>query len=124
MSKKRKNRSNNPKNVQELEQMRQDIAASFTAYNPRPVPRPQIPQVTLTLSGDDFIATDHTGHAIRLPANENGARVLKHMLRAKQLSPQKQLGSAAQPTQQMVEAFLKNRRLEEENEQAAILREF
>lgn len=122
MSKKQKQRKT--KTVDELTTVMREEWTKAKAYKPRPISQPQIPSITLTLSGDEFIATDHTNHSIRIPATENGLRVLKQLLRAKQLSPQKQFASIAQPTQQMVENFLRNRKLEEENEQASILKEF
>jgi hypothetical protein len=72
------------------------------------------PSLILTLSGDQFLATDpKNNHSITLPCDVNGLRVLKLILRARELSPTSSLGSPAQPTQAMVEEFLKKRTLEE-----------
>ena len=82
-----------------------------SAFQPQQVVNTSI---TLELTSDHFTAIDHNGHRVSIPCDLNGLRVLKLMLRAKQLSPQAKLGSTAVPTQRMIDDFLKNKKLEEE----------
>lgn len=72
-------------------------------------------ELTLSLHGETFKTVDSSGHSIFVPANLNGLRLLKEILRAKALNPSGKLGTNANPTQAMVEAFLKNVQLEKEN---------
>ena len=86
-----------------------------SAFQPQQVVKTNnIASVVLELTSDHFTATDHNGHKVSIPCDLNGLRVLKLMLRAKQLSPQAKLGSTAVPTQRMIDDFLKNKKLEEE----------
>lgn len=59
--------------------------------------------------------TDATEHVFRIPLSINGLRVLKGVLTAKELDPEGRIGSAAIPTQAMVDAFLKGQELERIN---------
>ena len=72
------------------------------------------PTLTLSLRGNNFLATDTSGHTVSLPCDVNGLRVLKLMLRAKELQPKPKLGTSNQPTQRMVDEFLRNKQLEED----------
>lgn len=81
--------------------------------------KPIFISITLSLSDLDgmLVATDYAQHSVRVPFSINGLRVLKAMLEAKELEPDGKMGSNAQPTQQMVQSFLTNRKLEKENEE-------
>lgn len=73
-----------------------------------------------------LVATDQeTNHSVRVPFSINGLRVLKAMLQAQDLviNGERKIASSSMPTQQMVDAFLKNRELERDNESKAKLNE-
>lgn len=79
-----------------------------------------VPSPTVTCSLDHatgmLLAIDKNNHSFRIPLSINGLRILKAILEAKELQPDKWIGSNAMPVQQMVDDFLKGRRLEKENE--------
>lgn len=89
----------------------------------------------ITLSGNNLIAKDITGHSVTIPCDINGLRVLKEILRAKQfvalgakvdgqaIAKATKLGSFSKPTQAMVDAFLKSQILEKENARKQELKE-
>jgi ABC-type dipeptide/oligopeptide/nickel transport system ATPase component len=83
------------------------------------------PVVTVTLTTDEsaLIVKDNLNHTLRINADVEGLRVLKLMLRAKKYNPNSTLGSVAQPTQQMVEDFLRKKKLEEEEKKQDELKE-
>lgn len=72
-------------------------------------------ELTISLHGDTFQLTDATEHSVFIPADVNGLRVLKAMLKAKNDNPLGKLGTNAKPTQAMIEAFLRNQQLEKQN---------
>lgn len=72
------------------------------------------PQITLTKSGPDLMATDATGHSVRVPLSLDGLRLLAALLDGKAATPNAPLGSPFRPTQQMVNEFLKNRQRQAE----------
>jgi len=78
-----------------------------------------IPSLTCTVSLDQatgmLLAVDKNNHSFRVPLSINGLRILKGILEAKELQPEKWIGSNAMPVQQQVDEFLKGRRLEKEN---------
>jgi len=71
--------------------------------------------LTLSLHGETFKLTDTNDYSIFLPADVNGLRLLKSLLRAKNSNPLGKIGTNSKPTQAMVEAFLRNLSLEKEN---------
>ncbi len=81
------------------------------------------PTLTLSLRGNNFLATDTSGHTVSLPCDVNGLRVLKLMLRAKELQPKPKLGTSNQPTQRMVDEFLRNKQLEEDLKEIEVMNE-
>lgn len=80
------------------------------------------PSLVLSLNGNNLLATDSSGHSIRVPCDINGLRLLKELLKAKELNPGK-IGTTATPTQGMVNEFLKSKEMEKENEKATQLSE-
>lgn len=77
----------------------------------------QNPTLTLSLQGGQLIATDENNHSVRVECDVNGVRVLKHMLLAKNNLP-KRFATATQPTQQMVEDFMKDRNIKKQMKSA------
>lgn len=79
--------------------------------------KPIAVEATISLSEIDGMlqVRDVTGHTFRVPLSLNGLRIVKAVLEAKELEPEAKIGSAAIPTQAMIEGFLKGRELENIN---------
>lgn len=71
-------------------------------------------QIILTKSGGDLIATDERGHSVRLVASLDSLRLLMTLLDGKAGNPDAKLGTPFRPTQQMVNEFLSNRKIQTE----------
>jgi hypothetical protein len=74
------------------------------------------PTLVLSLQGGQLVATDKDNHSVAVPLDVNGLRVLRGMLIAKRNLPEK-FASYSQPTQLMIEDFLRDKKLEKKIEQ-------
>ena len=78
--------------------------------------------ISISMHGNNFYLDDGN-YSITIPSDANGWRVLKAMLIAKRNNPNAKIGTNAKPTQQMVDEFLKNQKLEKENKRQKDLEE-
>ena len=83
---------------------------------------PTSTSLNISLHGDT-LKVENGNYSIYIPTNANGMRLLVSLLQAKLFNPNGKLGTNAKPTQQMVDEFLKNQKLEKENKRQKDLEE-
>lgn len=67
-------------------------------------------QLSLTASGD--LSAHLRGHSVRVPCSLSGLIFLRSLLHEMERNPDAKIGTSAQPTQSMVDAFLSTHKVE------------
>lgn len=102
-----------PKSEAILNMSKKPKAAPLPEYRQPVILSPLTGELLLSLRGNELQATDCRDHSVLIPLTLDGLRLLKLMLQSRINPANHNIGTIAEPTQRMVEEFLKGNELKE-----------